>query len=213
MICPLCASPQIKSFAQAHGRDYHDCAECRLVFLNPGQRLALEDEVAHYRTHRNDASDPRYRAFLSRLAEPLVARLPPGAHGLDYGSGSARPLEIMLGEVGFHMASFDPFFHPAQELLSRRYHFITCTETVEHFHHPGEEFALLDRLLEPGGWLGVMTEVLQPDQEFTGWWYPRDPTHVCFYRRETFDWIALQFGWRVDYPHRNVMLFQKRQAE
>lgn len=172
-------------------------------------RLPADAEVAHYRTHRNDAYDPGYRAFLSRLADPLVERLPPGAEGLDYGSGTARPLEIMLGEQGFRMASFDPFFHPSYDLLDRTYQFITCTETAEHFHESGREFSRLDGMLLPGGWLGVMTEVLQPDQDFSTWWYPRDPTHVSFYRPATLAWIAERYRWQAEYPHRNVVLFRK----
>ena len=99
--CPLCFSRQVSEFAQAHDRDYLACAQCSLVFLSPSQRTPADAELAHYRTHRNDAYDPSYRAFLSRLADPLVERLPPGAEGLDYGSGTARPLEIMLGEQGY----------------------------------------------------------------------------------------------------------------
>ena len=208
-MCPLCRSKSIDVVGPLHGRDYFACERCVLVFMAPAQRLPAEAELAHYRTHRNDAYDPGYRAFLSRLADPLVERLTPGADGLDYGSGAARPLETMLEEQGFRMDSFDPFFHPSHELIERTYQFITCTETIEHFHDPDQEFELLDRMLRPGGWLGVMTEVLQPDQDFATWWYPRDPTHVCFYRAETLAWIANHYGWRAEYPHPNVALFQK----
>ncbi len=207
--CPLCRSRQVSEFAQAHDRDYLACAQCALIFMAAEHRLPADAELAHYRTHRNDAYDPGYRAFLSRLADPLIERLTPGTEGLDYGSGAARPLEIMLGEQGFRIVSFDPFFHPSHELLGRSYQFITCTETIEHFHDPGGEFTRLNSMLRPGGWLGVMTEVLQPDQDLSSWWYPRDPTHVCFYRPQTLAWIADHYGWLAEHPHPNVALFHK----
>jgi 2-polyprenyl-3-methyl-5-hydroxy-6-metoxy-1,4-benzoquinol methylase len=46
---------------------------------------------------------------------------------------------------------FDPLFFPDPEPLGDLYDFITCTETIEHFHRPAEEFARLDRMLRPGG--------------------------------------------------------------
>jgi len=51
--------------------------------------------------------------------------------------------------------------------------------------------------------------VLTPDIDFKEWWYHRDATHVCFYRQETMEWIARRFGWRVVFPLKNVILFQK----
>jgi hypothetical protein len=43
----------------------------------------------------------------------------------------------MLAEAGHAMALYDPFFRPDPAALERDYDFITCTETAEHFHHPG----------------------------------------------------------------------------
>ena len=64
-------------------------------------------------------------------------------------------------------------------------------------------------MLRSGGWLGVMTEMLEPEVDFARWWYHREPTHVCFYTRETMVWIAERYGWRVEFPRKNVTLFQK----
>lgn len=177
--------------------------------MDPAHRPERAAELAHYRTHRNDPADAGYRAFLSRLLDPLLTRLPPGAVGLDYGSGPGPTLGVMLAEVGFQTALYDPFFAPDVEALLRSYDFITCTEVAEHFFEPGAEFQRLDALLLPGGWLGLMTEVLRDGRSFGDWWYARDPTHVCFYRPQTLEWIASRFGWRLEVPHPNVALFRK----
>jgi len=71
---------------------------------------------------------------------------------------------------------------------------------------------VIDRLLKPDGWLGVMTEIQDDDAAFATWWYLRDPTHVAFYRRETMTWIAQNFGWQLTFPSRTVALFHKRTA-
>jgi 2-polyprenyl-3-methyl-5-hydroxy-6-metoxy-1,4-benzoquinol methylase len=181
---------------------------CRLTWLVPDQRLDAASERGRYEQHRNDPADAGYRAFLNRLAAPLLERLTPGAEGLDYGAGPGPTLSRMLAEAGLRVRDYDPFFAPDADALRGGYDFITCTETVEHFFEPGRELDRLDALLRPGGWLAVMTEV-RDDRPFEQWWYVRDPTHVCFYRAETFEWIAQARGWRLERPHRNVALFRK----
>ncbi|HEX2205316.1 MAG TPA: class I SAM-dependent methyltransferase [Longimicrobium sp.] len=211
--CPLCGAGEARPFAEAHGRRYWECGRCRLVFLDPAQRLDAAAERAHYGTHENDPDDPGYRAFLDRLAAPLAARLAPGAEGLDYGSGPGPALARMLEERGFGMSLYDPFFAPDASVLERAYDFVTCTETAEHFFAPGDEFRRFDALLRPGGWLGVMTEMRTDERDFARWRYARDPTHVSFYRAETMEWIARAHGWALERPHRDVALFHKPASE
>lgn len=177
--------------------------------MAPDQRPEPAAEREHYGTHENHPTDARYRAFLGRLSGPLLERLPAGAEGLDYGSGPGPTLSVMLAENGFRMTIYDRFFAPDPKVLHGSYDFITCTEVVEHFHFPADEFDRLNRLLRPGGWLGVMTEMLREGCVFEDWHYVRDPTHVCFYRPGTMEWIAARYGWTVETPHRNVALFRK----
>jgi hypothetical protein len=139
----------------------------------------------------------------------MSVRLPPGARGLDYGSGPGPTVSTMMRERGFLMNDYDPFFAPDEAALAGTYGFVTCTEVIEHLRRPVETFACLDGLLEPGGLLGVLTGVLEDDAAFSSWWYHRDLTHVCFYRPETLDWLARRFGWSFERPSRDVALFRK----
>ncbi len=177
--------------------------------MHPEDRPTAAQERARYDTHENDPADSGYRAFLARLANPLVERLPPGARGLDYGSGPGPTLSVMLQERGFPTTIYDPFYAPETAVLRERYDFITCSETAEHFFRPSREFQRFDRILRSGGWLGLMTERLDEGVALEEWHYARDPTHVCFYRRRTIEWIAREYGWSPEFPHRNVVLFQK----
>ncbi|HRP95000.1 MAG TPA: class I SAM-dependent methyltransferase [Rhodocyclaceae bacterium] len=207
--CPVCLARATRPFATVQRRDYWRCAVCRATFLEPAQRPDAAAEAAYYRLHDNDPLDPRYRRFLARLAEPLLARLPAAAAGLDYGCGPGPALAAMLREAGHAVALYDPFFHPDFTALARRYDFITCTEVVEHFHAPAHEFARLAALLEPGGWLAIMTCFQTDDARFAGWNYRRDPTHVVFYRRETFAHLAGVLGWECEVPQKDVVLLRK----
>lgn len=206
--CPLCGASATGPVHLAHGRRFHDCPGCRLVFADRTELLPPAEERARYETHENDPADPGYRAFLDRLAGPLTERLAPGAHGLDFGSGPGPTLSRMLTERGYPTADWDPFFSPDPAPLERTWDFVTCTEVVEHLHHPAETFELLSHLVRPGGWLAVMTTVLTDDLDFGEWWYARDPTHVAFYRPETLEWIAERYGWALERPSGNVALFR-----
>ena len=208
--CPVCLGPHGRLFCRADARDYWRCADCGARFLDPAQRPAADVERAHYRTHDNRTDDPRYRAFLGRLARPLLERLPARQTGLDFGCGPGPALAALLREAGHRMALYDPVFFHDEAALARAYDFVTCTEAAEHFHRPSREFARLDALVRPGGWLAVMTGFAPADADFARWHYRRDPTHVVFYGRETLEWLAARHGWDCQFPCSDVALMRKR---
>ena len=207
--CIVCAADSAHVFATIDARRYWRCPVCQATFLDPKHRLGATEEHAHYRTHRNDPADPDYRRFLANLADPLRQRLPPASQGLDYGCGPGPALACMLREAGHRVAVYDPLFHPDPAPLSATYDFITCTETAEHFHQPWAEFDRLNRMLRPGGWLGLMTCFQTDDTRFARWYYRRDPTHVVFYRAATLRLIARRLGWRCAIPASNIALLHK----
>ena len=180
-----------------------------MAFLAPEQRPDPEKERARYAEHHNDPGDARYRAHLERIAGPLTEQLAPGACGLDYGCGPGPALAAMMEERGFRMRVYDPYFAADADALKADYDFITCTETVEHFFFPAAEFERLDRLLRPGGRLGIMTQALRDDRVFADWHYMRDATHVCFYGADTLRWIARRYGWQVTLLNDQAAIFLK----
>lgn len=207
--CPVCRTRGPRPFVSIEGRDYWRCETCEARFLDPRQHPSREEEFSHYLHHENDPDDPGYRRFLSRLAEPLLARLPAGSCGLDYGCGPGPALAAMLREAGHDVALHDPFFRPEPEALARQYDFVICTETAEHFHRPADEFDRLAGLVRPGGWLAVMTCFQTDDARFAGWHYRKDPTHVVFYREATLHHIARSRGWNCEIPLKDVALMRR----
>ena len=207
--CSLCFT-QARPFAERDERAYFQCSLCELVFVPRRFHPTAEEERTRYLEHQNTPETPGYRAFLSRLYLPLSARLAPCARGLDYGCGPGPVLASMFEEAGFPMRVYDPIFFTQPEVLSLQYDFVTCTEAVEHFHFPEREFSRLDGILKPGGWLGIMTQMLRDWSEFPKWYYPRDPTHVCFYSRRTMEWLGARWNWDCDFPSDSVTIFRKR---
>ncbi|MCF3975066.1 class I SAM-dependent methyltransferase [Paracoccus salsus] len=207
--CVVCEHGILAPFARIDARDYLRCGDCAATVLDQRLRLSRADEHAHYLHHENDPHDPRYRAFLSRLATPLMARLDAGARGLDYGCGPGPALAAMLSEAGHQVALYDPFFAPDSGPLAGIYDFVTCTEAAEHFHAPAAEFARLRGLVRPGGWLALMTAFQTEDERFAGWRYRKDPTHVVFYREQTFRHLARAWGWACEVPEKDIVLMRR----
>jgi len=210
--CPVCTAPEPRALLTVEGRDYWRCEACEARFLDPRHRLPREAERREYLQHRNEPDDPGYRRFLSKLAQPLLARLAPRSSGLDYGCGPGSALAEMLGEAGHRVALYDPLFHPDPAPLGQQYDFVTCSETAEHFHDPGREFDCLGGLVRPGGWLAVMTCFQTDDARFADWHYRRDPTHVVFYRDVTLRHIAQRRGFDCEIPVKDVALMRKRRT-
>lgn len=210
--CPLCGAPGGRLACLDLRRDwcYFRCPRCELSWRDPASYPDPQSERGQYELHENAPDDPGYQRFLARLADPLSERLPAGAHGLDYGCGPEPVLAEMLRGRGFPMRYHDPFFHPDPEALRQRHDFVVCSETAEHFHDPGREFARLAEMLQPEGWLGLMTGIRDQPARFGRWHYRLDPTHVCFYAPNTLAWLAAEYDWEIRYRAGDVTLFQKR---
>ncbi len=211
MMCPLCQTEDaIKLFYTDKDREYFQCQTCKLVFVPSAHYLSTEEEKARYDTHQNSYEDPKYRAFLSRLFIPMQNRLAPGSRGLDFGSGPGPTLSVMFEEVGHSMALYDHFYAPNPAVLDAPYDFITATEVVEHLHYPRIELDRLWTILTPGGIFGIMTQLVPEHDTFAQWYYKRDPTHVCFFSRKTFEWLATQWHAVLICEENDVMLLEKQ---
>jgi len=183
------------------------------VFTPPEYHLDRGAEKAHYDLHQNRPDDPGYRQFLNRLAEPLASRLTAGARGLDFGSGPGPTLSLMLAERGFATAIYDPYYAADPSVLTSGFDFVTATEVVEHLAHPGRELNRLWSLIRPGGWLGLMTKLVLEVDAFARWHYKNDPTHICFFSRETFLWLGRQWGASPEFVGSDVILMQKADGD
>ena len=209
MLCNICGSDAVESFQTSDQKIYWNCSHCGGKFLDKDFLLKSNDEKERYLEHNNEIDDPEYRAFLAKLAIPLKEKILPSSRGLDFGCGHGPALADMFKKDGFEVLLYDPFFYPDTKVLSQQYDFITCTETVEHFHDPWKEFNMLNNLLKPGGWLGIMTCFLTTDDMFESWYYRRDPTHVTFYAEKTFQVIASQRNWICEVQSKDIVLLQK----
>lgn len=209
--CTLCETPVDKIFFESQTRLYGlrqfiQCPNCQLIFLNPEHCVSLEQEKKIYDQHENSPDNKGYCDFLNKLLDPLSKLLNPGSQGLDFGSGPGPTLSVLMKEKGFEMDLYDPIYHPDKTALQKQYDFVTATEVVEHFQNPKEGFEQLFGLLKPGGILGIMTQTVPEDKPFADWWYHRDPTHVSLFSEATVDWVGGKFSRQI-YRHNGAYIF------
>jgi hypothetical protein len=208
--CPLCTSENIGLFFEDKKRIYLRCSYCKLVFVPERYWLSAEAEKALYDYHENNPQDQGYRQFLSRLSVPLLEKLGSKQKGLDYGCGPGPTLSILLEEHGHQVDLYDPFYYNNLSIFKKIYDFICSTEVAEHLHDPSKNFTTLFKMLKQGGWLGIMTKLVIDKQAFSQWQYIRDMTHICFYSRSTFEYIAERFTAELNFFANDVMLFKKK---
>ncbi|MGB3311346.1 MAG: class I SAM-dependent methyltransferase [Nodosilinea sp.] len=215
--CPLCASDQAQEIHRDRGakpsrsqRAYYRCRGCNLIFVLPDSFLSPQAEKAEYDLHQNHAQDLGYRRFLARLADPLLQRLAPQSQGLDFGSGPGPTLSVMLEETGHTVALYDQFYAHNAAVFDQAYDFITATEVIEHLRQPRQELDRLWRCLRPCGVLGLMTKLSRDDAAFARWHYKSDRTHICFFSRQTFEWLATRWQADLTILGQDVILLGKR---
>ncbi len=205
MNCPLCQHPG-NTFC---GDAYFVCPGCSGIFKNERDYLSPEREADRYREHRNDVYDPRYRKFVSPVTDHILEHFSTEHRGLDFGSGTAPVISQVLREQDYFIRSYDPFFANNPECLRETYDYIACCEVMEHFHDPDKEFALLHRLLKPGGTLLCMTHLYDESIPFKNWYYRNDSTHVFIYTAKTIDYLANRFYFREVLIRDRLILFKK----
>jgi len=199
--CKICSNGIRAIYDRQFNLNYYHCSRCGFIAMDPGGILSREKEKARYLDHINTPGDPGYVAMLQTFLEksvfPFHASI---TTALDFGSGPGPVLADILREKGCAVDIYDPYFAPEPVYKNKAYSLITCTEVLEHLEHPLETLQMLKGHLAPTGVLAVMTlfhpvdGTAEGDAAFKKWWYRRDPTHISFFRPETFRYIAGELG-------------------
>lgn len=208
MNCLLCATESSLFFED----NTFLCKQCGLVFKNPSLHFNSQEDIKRYSSHQNNKNDQGYRDFLNKLVIPLTPLLPSHFSALDFGCGPGPTLSLLLTECGGIVENYDPLFFPNNDVLKKKFEVVTSTEVVEHFKNPKADWAELVRTVNPGGLLGIMTQFLQSEADYSSWWYKKDPTHVVFYQEKTFHYLAEEFNLDILYnDKKSVIIFKNRE--
>ncbi len=211
MVCPLCHYGNISLKIDDECK-YFECNKCMLIFADKNAHLSFDEEFSRYKLHNNHTNDLGYRNFLLKLVNPMLNYVDFKRRGLDFGCGPSTLLSNIFKEKGIDVYNYDPFFYPQKELLDQKYDFITSSEVVEHFFYPSYDWSLMINILNDGGYLGIMTQLIPDNQEFYSWWYRKDPTHVSFYSKKTMKFIADKFHLKIIEQESSITIFKKYES-
>lgn len=212
MNCLLCQSDSVSLLLhdaqfKVGPRDYYHCSSCDLIFVSPQQHLSFGAQKGIYDHHENHPEDKGYQRFISTLIDPLKLHLKKGDTGLDFGCGEGPVTPVLLKDQ--RLSLYDPIYRPDENVFTKQWDFIVLTEVLEHLSHPIAVFEKLVGVLNPGGFLAVMTSLRVHLDHFENWFYRCDPTHICFYHQETLLWITNKFEFQIMDQGANWVIWQK----
>ena len=199
--CKICGSSTREIHHPMFG-NYHHCLVCDFISKDKDFIVTPKEEFEMYENHNNSIDDPRYVEFFYKfLNRAVFDYVGEGKEGFDFGSGPSPVLAQILEEYhGYRMDIYDLFYATDKSYVGKRYDLITSTEVVEHLEDPMPYFKLFAELLKDDGILAIMTLFHIKDQEdFKEWHYIRDHTHISFYTRKTFEYIAKVVGLKIIY--------------
>lgn len=180
--------------------------------MDPAFYVTLENERKQYEQHNNSIENEGYVAMFTNFLDFIQTHSkekPQSA--LDFGSGPGPVLAKLLEHQGIQTQIYDPNFAPNKDVLDEKYDLITSTEVIEHLEDPLKTLKELLQSLKVGGYLGIMTQFHPNEKEkFLSWWYPRDPTHICFYTPRTLKQLAKHLDLElVAFDQKSQALFRK----
>ena len=212
MKCPIC-SQACKSFVdkkfQLH---YYHCSRCHSIFKSPDHYQAYDKQKERYDLHQNEDTSKGYQAYFKRFMEYILPLTGDPKSALDFGCGTTSLLAKMMREEGIDCDYYDPIYHPEISYKEKKYDLIVSVEVFEHLHHPKEVFGQLFSLLNEEGYLAIQTQFHHDNiEQFLHWYYRLDPTHIIFFRPETFRYLADLYGGDYEEDNgKNMLVIRKK---
>ncbi len=213
MNCKICQEPTASFYDEYMKCQTYHCKACQFIFKDEEAIISHERELKVYQQHNNTEENLGYVAmfqdFIDKTITPHRAQI---KTALDFGSGPNPVLAKILEKNSFETEYYDKFFSPEKVYEGKKYDLITSTEVLEHISDVQGVMALFSKHLNSGGYLALMTQFHPDDEEaYLNWWYRRDPTHIVFFRPETFAILAEQHGMiRLYHDDKKLVLLQKK---
>ena len=207
--CPLCHNSQTRLLHQDKKRSFYVCKTCELTFADANSHLPPAAEKQRYGRSRIASKQKQLSQFILPLLAQLEQQQVGSLLGLNFGRILDDESLTTIENAGHKLNQYDPFFAPNHDVLKLEYDFICCYRVFEHFQNPIKEWTLLSRLLHSGGWLAISTPLLTELDGFAKWHYKNNLTHVSFYQRQTFEYLANNSDFELLFAAKDLVLMQK----
>jgi hypothetical protein len=199
--CRLCSHADCRLVATVKQRHLYRCPACDLVFVPSDEHLTIEQERGRYDLHTNAATDEGYVTYLGAFASVLDHIPIENPSVLDFGSGRECVLADILHQRAIPCDSYDPLYGIGMHCRAGTYDVALACEVLEHLRELPDELGLVRRLVRPGGYVAVRTQLRPAGERLNDWWYVQDPTHINFGSLATIDHIAAALGGPVHWSN------------
>ncbi|MCB4743002.1 MAG: class I SAM-dependent methyltransferase [Sulfurovum sp.] len=195
MRCHICQNKTMTFHDEKTSVTYYHCKPCEYIFKEPSCYQTIKKQKLRYDLHENNEEDGEYRAYFQRFLDFVIPLVGKPKNALDFGCGRSILLSNMLKFMHIDTDVYDPIYHPNTAWNTKQYELIVSTEVFEHLHDPGSIFEQLVERLVSNGYLAFQTQ-FHPNEvdAFKKWYYHKDPTHITFFRRKTFEALAQKYG-------------------
>ena len=211
-LCKICNNRTQSIVDKKQNVTYYRCEKCDFIALDNDFMVDALVEKQHYAKHNNSFECSGYvdmfKRFIDSSISPYISTI---KKALDFGCGHTPVLAKLLEDRGLEVDIYDLYFFSDEEYKNISYDLITSTEVFEHLKDPKSILEVLVNLLNPNGYIVLMTQFPpSSNEEFLRWWYRRDITHISFFTPKSFKIMAEEFGLKViEIIDNNIVVFQK----
>ena len=175
---------------------FYKCNKCG--FINKKNIISESKEKERYLHHQYDDSYTNYqKELLTPYFKDKSYKI------LDFGCGQQPILDKIFPNCNF--VYYDKYFYE-NEFKSSLYDVILLNEVIEHILNPLEVLDELVKLLNENGYLLIHTMLYDENTNFKTWWYQRDITHISFFNKETFEFIANKYNLKLSINNNFIVL-------
>ena len=212
MTCPICDDTTETFIDERSNITYYHCNTCEYIFKSPECHQSIAEQKSRYDLHENHEDHPGYKAYFERFLDFVLPLAGAPETALDFGCGRSSLLAKLLAERGIDCDYYDPLYYPENLDDSKKYELIVSTEVFEHLPDPKAVFGELVKRVESKGYLAIQTQFHPNDIEvFKKWYYHQDPTHIVFFRSQTFRVLSEKYGCEfVEDNGKNMVVIRKR---
>lgn len=191
--CRLCGT--LATLFYSDTRNFYRCPLCHFIFTNQTPDSAAQE--THYKGQWGNQDETFWKnqadniiAVLSRYGSPRRI--------LDFGSGYGS-LTAQLAGRGYDVTPLEPMIHGylKDQHYPAKFDAVVSVEVIEHLPDFWEELEQLNKVLADGGVMLFATlltnrfiDAEDAREQFAGWWYKDDQTHVNFFC----DWSLAVLG-------------------
>ncbi|MFQ5432369.1 MAG: class I SAM-dependent methyltransferase [Nitrospinota bacterium] len=197
-------------------RRFYKCPSCGLIFTNETAGNAASEK--HYMSQWKSTDADFWKQQVDGLLSVIHKYKMPVGRLLDFGSGAGEITKEFQAR-GIEATPLDPMINGylKDQNYPQKFEVVVGVEVIEHLPDMWDELKEIKRNLSADG-IMLFTTILTDGfidsanerEQFRGWWYKDDPTHVSFFSRKSVFRLAEHMGYTADIYGTQLFVLKRR---